>query len=209
METEILKAEIQAQGIMTFDTNRASDCARVVELIKEHAPFKDAKTYGRDNSIGTLNKKKRWSQTCDLNQITNEEAQKEIDGILYSIMSSTEKIFADRYKVQVDAFDYIELLKYEEGGHYIPHFDQCTGDRKASLLIYLNDDYEGGHTAFPETYGPHGLGIKIQPKAGRVLIFDCSYTFIHAACPIIKGTNQLPNPPIIIGITIKKIIIKA
>jgi hypothetical protein len=27
--------------------------------------------------------------------------------------------------------------------------------------------------------------------------------------PIIKGTNQLPNPPIKIGITIKKIIIKA
>ena len=26
---------------------------------------------------------------------------------------------------------------------------------------------------------------------------------------IIKGTNQLPNPPIIIGITIKKIMIKA
>lgn len=27
--------------------------------------------------------------------------------------------------------------------------------------------------------------------------------------PNIKGTNQFPNPPIIIGITIKKIIIKA
>ena len=27
--------------------------------------------------------------------------------------------------------------------------------------------------------------------------------------PSIKGTNQLPNPPIIIGITIKKIIINA
>lgn len=27
--------------------------------------------------------------------------------------------------------------------------------------------------------------------------------------PIIKGTSQLPNPPIIIGMTIKKIITKA
>jgi hypothetical protein len=27
--------------------------------------------------------------------------------------------------------------------------------------------------------------------------------------PIINGTNQLPNPPMRIGITIKKIIIKA
>lgn len=30
-----------------------------------------------------------------------------------------------------------------------------------------------------------------------------------SGAPIIKGTNQLPNPPIIIGITIKKIIMKA
>lgn len=30
-----------------------------------------------------------------------------------------------------------------------------------------------------------------------------------SGAPIIRGTNQLPNPPIIIGITIKKIITKA
>ena len=30
-----------------------------------------------------------------------------------------------------------------------------------------------------------------------------------SGAPNIKGTNQFPNPPIIIGITIKKIIIKA
>jgi len=30
-----------------------------------------------------------------------------------------------------------------------------------------------------------------------------------SGAPIIKGTNQLPKPPIMIGITMKKIIIKA
>jgi hypothetical protein len=30
-----------------------------------------------------------------------------------------------------------------------------------------------------------------------------------SGAPIIRGTSQLPNPPIIIGITIKKIITKA
>jgi len=30
-----------------------------------------------------------------------------------------------------------------------------------------------------------------------------------SGAPIIKGTNQLPNPPINVGITIKKIINKA
>jgi hypothetical protein len=30
-----------------------------------------------------------------------------------------------------------------------------------------------------------------------------------SGAPNIKGTNQFPNPPIIIGITVKKIITKA
>jgi len=30
-----------------------------------------------------------------------------------------------------------------------------------------------------------------------------------SGAPIIRGTSQLPNPPIMIGITIKKIMIKA
>lgn len=30
-----------------------------------------------------------------------------------------------------------------------------------------------------------------------------------SGAPIIRGTNQFPNPPIIIGITMKKIITKA
>jgi hypothetical protein len=30
-----------------------------------------------------------------------------------------------------------------------------------------------------------------------------------SGAPIIKGTSQLPNPPIIIGMTMKKIIMKA
>jgi hypothetical protein len=30
-----------------------------------------------------------------------------------------------------------------------------------------------------------------------------------SGAPIIKGTNQFPNPPIIIGMTMKKIMIKA
>jgi hypothetical protein len=30
-----------------------------------------------------------------------------------------------------------------------------------------------------------------------------------SGAPIIRGTNQFPNPPIMIGITMKKIMIKA
>src|SRR5262249_17484807 len=54
------------------------------------------------------------------------------------------------------------ILHYEVGQQYKLHFDfldpgeahfarelQQVGQRIATLLIYLNDDYEGGETAFP------------------------------------------------------------
>jgi len=41
----------------------------------------------------------------------------------------------------------------------------------------------------------------------KLILFNLGKAISTA--PNIKGTNQLPQPPIIIGITIKKIIIKA
>jgi hypothetical protein len=52
--------------------------------------------------------------------------------------------------------------------------------------------------------------IKIDKEGGRsqnLMLFIRGKAMSGA--PIIRGINQLPNPPIIIGITIKKIITKA
>lgn len=49
--------------------------------------------------------------------------------------------------------------------------------------------------------------IKEGGKSQKLILFIRGNAISGA--PIIKGTNQLPNPPIMIGITIKKIITKA
>lgn len=49
--------------------------------------------------------------------------------------------------------------------------------------------------------------IKDGGKSQNLILFIRGKAISGA--PIIKGTNQLPKPPIRIGITIKKIIIKA
>jgi len=51
---------------------------------------------------------------------------------------------------------------------------------------------------------------KIKREGGRSqnLILFIRGNAISCA-PIIRGINQFPNPPIIIGITVKKIMIKA
>lgn len=57
-----------------------------------------------------------------------------------------------------------------------PHFD--AGDQHANrymvFLWYLNDVAEGGETAFPD------LGIQVQARAGRLLMFPPYWMFQHA-----------------------------
>jgi hypothetical protein len=70
----------------------------------------------------------------------------------------------------------------------------------------------GGYTVHPvpaplSTRPPVRSKIKEGGKSQNLILFIRGKAISGA--PIIRGTNQLPNPPIIIGITIKKIITKA
>lgn len=57
------------------------------------------------------------------------------------------------------------------------------------------------------TRPPANKRVSDGGKSQKLMLFIRGKAISGA--PIIKGTNQLPKPPIIIGITIKKIIIKA
>lgn len=70
------------------------------------------------------------------------------------------------------------VLRYKEGQHFAPHRDaldpdipamaeqiRLQGQRIATVLVYLNDDYAGGETDFPE------LGWRFKGNAGDALCF--------------------------------------
>jgi len=73
----------------------------------------------------------------------------------------------------------LQVVKYDEGGKFNPHFDACdiedpeykkrvnhgAGQRLATLLVYLNDRYEGGETDFVE------IGYRVKPQKGKALFF--------------------------------------
>lgn len=71
---------------------------------------------------------------------------------------------------------------------------------------------KGGYTVHPvpaplSTRPPARRSVKDGGKSQKLILFIRGNAISGA--PIIRGTNQLPNPPIIIGITMKKIIMKA
>lgn len=75
--------------------------------------------------------------------------------------------------------EHIQIVQYDEGGRFDNHFDVCTstdanncqamnsgaGERKATLLFYLNDEFSGGETVFPD------IGFVSKPKKGKAILF--------------------------------------
>jgi len=63
------------------------------------------------------------------------------------------------------------------------HFDSINhvANRYLVMLWYLNDVAEGGETAFPQ------LGIKVAPRAGRLLMFPPYWMYQHEGVTPLSG----------------------
>jgi prolyl 4-hydroxylase len=72
----------------------------------------------------------------------------------------------------------VQIVKYERGGKFDAHFDPCVtdekickemnrnaGQRRTTLLVYLNDVTNGGETEFVN------IGMKIKPEKGKGILF--------------------------------------
>lgn len=82
---------------------------------------------------------------------------------------------------------YFGINKYDVGVYMGPHVDSGYGaDDKStvSMVIYLNDEYEGGEIEFPD----HGISIK--PEAGSAVVFP-SVGCLHDPKPTISGTKYM------------------
>ena len=89
---------------------------------------------------------------------------------------------------------YSESFCIRDTGKYVSRFSSNGGQRIVTVLIYLNDVVQGGQTSFPQ------LGLNMQPKQGRALVFFPSTVdghldprALHAALPAIdtKYVSQI------------------
>ena len=98
----------------------------------------------------------------------------------------------------MEAFAVLHYAPGEEASEHLDYLDPAVpayadaiaryGQRVATCLVYLNDDYDGGETAFPE------LGIRHKGRMGDALIFhsvDAAGTpdprSLHAGRPPTSG----------------------
>lgn len=70
-----------------------------------------------------------------------------------------------------------KIQMYPRGdGHFRWHADSVggnTGDRVVAMVLYLNDVARGGETEF------FHQGLKIQPRAGQLVLFPAGWNYMH------------------------------
>jgi hypothetical protein len=85
--------------------------------------------------------------------------------------------------------EYLEFYKYDEGHFISAHTDKSKALDKdifssKTLLIYLNDDFDGGGTIFP------AQNITTVPQTGMLVLFDQNY-LLHEGDEIRKGRKYI------------------
>lgn len=96
---------------------------------------------------------------------------------------------------QVDHTEALYVMRYAPGQEYRPHLDALAGlknQRAWTAIAYLNEEFEGGATVFPE------LSISVRLGAGDLLIFrnadsdgEPDLRMRHAGEPVTSGAKWI------------------
>lgn len=98
-------------------------------------------------------------------------------------------------RTEVACGEPLHILAYDRGQQYRPHLDAVAGaanQRSWTMLLWLNDDYAGGETAFPIA------GLTVRGAAGDALLFENvtrdgrpDPRTRHAGLPVTRGRKWL------------------
>lgn len=118
-------------------------------------------------------------RSCDLS-ITGKEDWKSYDDAFFKSLNNALKEylrFIPEEYIQFKALGRFEddtgyqIQKTQPGDYYIWHHDQTTS-RLVTFIWYLNDVKDDGYTEFID-------GTRIQPEAGKLIIFPATWDFLH------------------------------
>lgn len=114
---------------------------------------------------------------------------------------------SDLLKFPESHFEFFQCVSYEAGQEYQNHYDtfdqtiesgkievEKNGQRKYTMLVYLNDDFVGGGTYFPN------LDLLVLPKKRSVVVFNnldengqVIKAAFHAGLPVTTGRKYAIN----------------
>lgn len=165
-----------------------AECAHLIEVAR---PRLRQSTIVADGTRGTLDTQRR-SGSAFLDQTGDRIVQ----GVKRRIAQLTDTPLENQERLQV--------THYHPGERYAPHFDALgasgldtgdAGDRVWTVILYLNDGYDGGATSFPR------LWRRVRPEKGKAVVFRNltpdgarhDPLALHAGDPVSGGEKWLSN----------------
>lgn len=132
-----------------------------------------------------------------------------------AIKDVAEAYYRDRgFEGEPNISPFAGVMKYRPGCEMGAHFDAQAGDQtlKYSIVVYLNDDYEGGEISFiirkPDLRNPKNshlrpvtdlkdpqneglIDFSLKPKPGSALIFPSTHPYNHQVHKIYSGDKYM------------------
>jgi prolyl 4-hydroxylase len=122
-----------------------------------------------------------------------------------AFISVLDRRIAELMHWPVENGEGLQILNYQIGGEYKPHFDYFPpeqmgsgvhlakgGQRVSTLILYLNDVDQGGETIFPS------LHLTVVPKKGAAIHFEYCNTSgqvdpstLHGGAPVLAGEKWI------------------
>jgi prolyl 4-hydroxylase len=115
---------------------------------------------------------------------------------------------SQKFGISYENAEDLQVVRYLPNQYYNEHHDSCCddndkcrefvgrgGQRKLTILIYLNNEFEGGYTYFKN------IDLKVKPKTGDAVVFHplainsnkCHPLALHAGLPVTRGEKWVAN----------------
>lgn len=113
-----------------------------------------------------------------------------------AVMRAFQTVAAARFGRRFAWCEQPQVLGYKPGGRYLGHADsevleegqgvwRKVADRDISLLLYLDEDFEGGHLRF------HYFNYEYRPRTGDLVAFPSDGRYAHMALPVTRGERHV------------------
>lgn len=156
--------------------------------------------------IGQANPRLARAMTVDTDGSHQVDQRRTSQGMFFAIgetplVARIEQRIADLLAIPVSHGEGLQILHYQPGQEYEPHFDWFNpeqpgystvtargGQRIASVVMYLNTPDEGGGTAFPH------IGLTVTAQRGSAVYFAYETgdeASLHAGLPVLKGEKWI------------------
>lgn len=151
------------------------EAERIINLVKEIEPW--------DHPGDFL-----WSNRTINARTIYEKYDKEIGLLLYDIRNRVGKAVKETYGLKEAYPDLFQVTRWFPGTEEKPHADDMTNSpydydnwykyREFGTIIYLNANYTGGHTYYPNQ------GFDITPEVGKLAMHPGDPEHLHGVTEV-------------------------